>query len=141
MSVRAVIDTNVLIAGKRSQAQRSPNREIQNRWRAAEFLWLYSRDTVGEYAMKLLELGFPRDEIRSFLSRLIIAGEAIEIVVFHEKHYPTDPDDIAFFLCAINGNASHLVTYDSDYNPVRGRFDFRVCEPVEFLRDLRTELN
>jgi hypothetical protein len=27
-------------------------------------------------------------------------------------HYPADADDIAFLLCAWNGLASHLVSYD-----------------------------
>ena len=138
MIARAVIDTNVLIAGFRTSSPDSPNKEIQARWSTDEFVWLFSRDTIAEYAQKLIEQGIPRNEVRSFLARLILAGESVDIVVFHEKFYPSDPDDVAFFLCAVNGNASHLVTYDSDYEPVRGKYDFVVCEPVEFLQYLRS---
>ena len=45
---RAVLDTNVVVAAERSSATASPNREIMVRWRAGEFMWLYSSDTILE---------------------------------------------------------------------------------------------
>ena len=48
-----------------------------------------------------------------------------------------DADDIVILLCAINGNATHLVTYDAGFEPFGGEFGFAVCEPLEFLRELR----
>lgn len=140
MTIRAVIDTNVVIAGFHGGGSQSPNREIRDRWRNGEFEWLYSRDTLGEYAKKLLERDLKRTEIQSFLARLILAGEEVRISFFHESVYPGDPDDIAFLLCATNGSATHLVTYDSDFEPVRGRFDFQVCAPISFLADLRSTI-
>jgi predicted nucleic acid-binding protein len=32
---------------------------------------------------------------------------------FHFRHYPIDENDIAFLLCAMNGHATHLISYDS----------------------------
>ena len=52
---RVVLDTNVVLASERSGAATSPNREILGRWRAGEFLWLYSRDTVLEYSKDLTQ--------------------------------------------------------------------------------------
>jgi uncharacterized protein len=136
MSVRAVIDTNVVIAGHRTSSTKSPNAELLARWQTNGFLWLHSRDTLREYAAKLMELGVPQDEIKSFLARLILAGESVYIAVFHERNYPADPDDIAFILCAVNGAATHLVTYDSHLTTLAGRFEFRICSPRDFLSDL-----
>ena len=39
-------------------------------------------------------------------------AECVEIRFFHFRHYPVDADDTIFLLCAINGAASHLVSYD-----------------------------
>jgi len=98
---------------------------------------LFSRDTLSEYAAKLSQLGIERDKARSFLARMILAGEAVQITFFHVSVYPDDSDDIAFLLCATNGMATHLVTYDSHYDRIRGHFDFQVCLPIEFLKELR----
>ena len=38
--LRAVLDTNVVLAAKRSVHPQSPNAEIITRWMAGEFIWL-----------------------------------------------------------------------------------------------------
>jgi predicted nucleic acid-binding protein len=45
---RAVLDSNVLVAARRSAYPRSPNRELIDRWQANEFTLLFSRDTLHE---------------------------------------------------------------------------------------------
>ena len=47
---RAVLDSNVLIAAHRSTHSQSHNRELIERWRAHEFTFLFSRDTLLKYA-------------------------------------------------------------------------------------------
>jgi predicted nucleic acid-binding protein len=94
---------------------------------------LHSRDILSEYAEKLLELGIPPERIQPFLARLIVAGENVFIAFFHERFYP---DDIAFALCATNGNASHLVTYDVQLTALEGIFEFRLLGPRKFLEEL-----
>jgi predicted nucleic acid-binding protein len=41
--------------------------------------------------------------------------------------------------CAINGTASHLVTYDEDLLSLRSAYlsEFSICRPIDFLADLR----
>jgi predicted nucleic acid-binding protein len=65
-------------------------------------------------------------------------AECIEIRFFHFRHYPVDADDTIFLLCAINGAASHLVSYDRHLLEV-GIFyeEFITCKPTEFLKVLR----
>ena len=136
---RAVLDSNVLIAAHRSTHSQSPNRELIERWQANEFTLLFSRDTLHEYAEKLLALGMEPTEVVHFIALVSVLGEAVEIEFFHLPHYPTDPDDIAFLLCAWNGPASHLVSYDHHLLDLSSAYEshFRICLPVELLTALR----
>jgi predicted nucleic acid-binding protein len=134
---RAVLDTNVIFAAHRSHGTASPNREILERWKAAEFTLLYSEDMLLEYVEKLLLLGIAEAKIRQFIGSLAGLGERVRIDFFHLRRYPADKDDIAFLLCAINGRATHLVTYDSGYAPIAPDCAFAVCPPLDFLVALR----
>ena len=136
---RAVLDSNVLIAAHRSENLHSPNRELMERWQADEFTMLFSRDTLHEYAEKLLELSVDRADAVAFIALISALGEAVEIEFFHLPHYPTDADDIAFLLCAWNGLATHLVSYDRDLLDLGAFYEshFKICRPVELLGSLR----
>lgn len=140
--LRVVLDTNVVLAAKRSVHPRSPNAEIIERWEAGEFIWLVSDDVVTEYAEKLLEKGIDAHKVELFVADLLEYGEEVTIEFFHFQHYPVDADDVAFLLAAINGVATHLITYDEHLKDV-GVFypEFTTCEPVAFLSDLRAWLN
>ncbi len=72
------------------------------------------------------------------MALLQVGGAAVEIEFFHLRHYPSDPDDTAFLLAALNGGASHLTTYDQHLEDV-GVFypEFVTCAPIEFLGYLR----
>ena len=136
--LRAVLDTNVVLAAKRSSHPESPNAEIIARWMSGEFVWLISDDVLNEYADKLLAKGIDPIKVESFVADLLEFGEEITIRFFHFRHYPINADDIAFLLAALNGAATHLVSYDKHLQDV-GLFypEFSTCEPVEFLSDLR----
>ncbi len=136
--LRAVLDTNVVLAAKRSVHPQSPNAEIITRWMAGEFVWLVSDDVVTEYAHKLLEKGIDPLKVEQFVADLLQYGEEVPIRFFHFQHYPVDMDDVAFLLVAINGSSTHLITYDEHLKDV-GVFypEFLTCEPVVFLSDLR----
>jgi len=98
MEIKAVLDTNVVLAAEGSSNSNSPNREIIRRWLAAE------------------------------------------IRFFHLRHYPADPDDVLYLLCAINGEATHLVSYDPHLLELSSFYDdFVICPPLEFLKALREE--
>ncbi|CAN2039331.1 PIN domain-containing protein [Candidatus Magnetomoraceae bacterium gMMP-15] len=55
--------------------------------------------------------------------------------------YPSDPDDIAFLLCAENGNATHIVSYDPHLKEIDRFYTFRVCGTLKFLFELRKEIS
>ena len=139
-NLRAVLDTNVILAAHRTQQAASPNAEILSRWRRREFGFLYSLDTLAEYAEKLLEHGMDAAVIEEFIRLLARHGEEVSIVFFHFRQYPVDPDDVMFLLCAINGRASHLVSYDDHLLSLRPFYsdELTICQPLEFLTDCRT---
>ncbi len=136
--LRAVLDSNVLLAAKLSENPQSPNAEIIARWMGGELDWLISDDLLTEYAEKLLEKGVDAMKVEIFLADLLEFGVEVFIRFFHFQHYPVDADDVAFLLVALNGAATHLVTYDEHLKDV-GVFypEFITCEPVEFLFELR----
>lgn len=137
--LRSVLDTNVILAAHRAIAPASPNAEILDRWRRREFLFLYSTDTLSEYAEQLLKHGISADEIEEFIRLLARHGEEVLIVFFHFRHYPVDPDDVMFLLCAINGVASHLVSYDDHLLSLAEFYaaELTICKPVGFLNECR----
>jgi putative PIN family toxin of toxin-antitoxin system len=109
--LRAVLDTNVLLAARLSAHSDSPTAEILDRWQRGEFIVLHSLDTLAEYAEKLLGHGIPASEVKAFIRLLALHGETVHIAFFHFRHYPVDPKDVMFLLCAMNGRATHLVSY------------------------------
>jgi uncharacterized protein len=137
MSVRAVLDTNVIIAAHNALQPGSPNAEIVDRWEAGQFTLLHTPDVLHEYAEKLIATGVPAAVTTRFLARVIQAGEPVRIEFFHLRHYPVDADDIAFLLCALNGDATHLVTYDPHLHDLRPHYPLTICEPLPFLAGLR----
>lgn len=137
--LRVVLDSNVVLAADGAANPLSPNKEIINRWSVGEFIWLVTADIAAEYAEKLLDKGNAPSEVEAFISGLFLLAESVEIRFFHFRHYPVDSDDTMFLLCAINGAASHLVSYDRHLLDV-GIFyeEFVTCRPTEFLKALRS---
>ncbi len=134
--LRAVPDTNVLLASEMSSSPASPNREFFRRWRSHEFIVLYSDDTLLEYIKKLRDKRTSEDSIRRFVGALLTVGFETTIRFYHLPKYPVDADDIAFLLCAENGDATHLITYDSHLAAVDDWYSFRICRTPVFLEDL-----
>jgi len=135
-SLRAVPDTNVIIAAENGSPT-SPNKEFFIRWQNEEFALLFSSDTLREYIKKLTERHVPREKIKQLIGAIKIMGKHISIQFFHFAHYPPDPDDIAFVLCADNGYATHLISYDMHLLVLQGFYSFKICKTVEFLAELR----
>ncbi len=76
--------------------------------------------------------------IVKFISYFIRSGEEVKIKFYHYEFYPEDAKDICYVLCALNGNGSHIITYDShlldlkeDY---RDKFGIEVVNAINFLK-------
>jgi predicted nucleic acid-binding protein len=130
----------VVVAAEKSPHQKSPNKEYLRRWLADEFELLFSDDTLHEYIEKMEEKQVSETAIHQLIGAILELGKPVEIEFFHFPVYPVDVDDIAFFLCAHNGAATHLISYDSDLTDLNDVCPFFICEPVAFLEELRTIL-
>lgn len=86
----------------------------------------------------MLEKGNPPADVEAFITGLLLLAYPVKIHFFHFRHYPVDSDDTIYLLCAINGEASHIVSYDRHLLDM-GIFydDFVTCKPTEFLTALR----
>jgi len=137
--LRAGLDTNVLLAAARSPHKTSPTAGILDRRQRREFTLQVSLDTLSEYAEKLLSHGIPSPDVEAFITSLAVHAELMSMAFFHFCHYPVDPDDVMFLLCATNGQASHLVSYDTHLGALRCFYEkeLKICEPLEFLADCR----
>lgn len=137
LALRIVPDTNIFIAAQKSISPTSPNKEFFERWYQAEFELLFSDDTLHEYVEKLAELGIAEQTIKKLVQAILALGVEIEIVTFHLHYYPEDPDDITFILCAVNGDATHIISHDRHLLQLDHRYPFTICRPPAFLDELR----
>lgn len=137
--MRVVLDTNVVLAAQKSSHPLSPNLEILERWRKREFALLFTEDILLEYIEKLLAHGIQHSDIVELVGSIRQMGELVSVVFFHLHSLPKDPDDIAFLLCAANGGATHLVSYDHHFTDLTGFYaqEFEICSPLTFLAKCR----
>ena len=85
-------------------------------------------------------MGVHEAKVQRFTEELLRLAEPVSIRSFHFRHYPVDPDDIAFLLAAVNGLATHLVTRDRHLRDIAHFYqEFTTCSALEFLDELRSE--
>jgi len=133
---KTVLDTNIIISACLG-GKDSPNVEIINKWKCNEFCLLVSEDIIYEYIEKLKFKNASNEYIVDFLRNVYKSGVFVEIEFYHLHDYPKDQDDIAFVLCAENGGADYLVSYDDDLLVLNGLYVFKICRPLDFLFEFR----
>lgn len=140
--LRAVLDTNVVVAALLSKNSASPTLEIISRWRSEEFDLLYSQHIREEYVEKLLDRRVDIAKAAAFLSNLATQGilvslEPADIL----RRVPADSDDDAVLACAIVGRATHLVTYDPHLQALGRRYQgVHIVDGLRFLYALRGDV-
>jgi predicted nucleic acid-binding protein len=108
---RAVVDTNVVVAGisgfrKQYVPGRIPSADLLHRWAVEEhFVWLYSEDVLAEYKEVLKRLRVRSAAIGTFINIIRELGEPVEIR--YSDEISPDPKDDAFCLCAEGGTGGH----------------------------------
>lgn len=111
--LRAVFDTNVIIAALKSKNPGSPTIELLQRWQAGEFALIYCDDLLAEYLEKFTTRNISLELRTAFLENLLALGE--NIALSPDQIHPVilaDPDDNVVIACALVGQATHLVSYD-----------------------------
>ena len=135
---RVVLDTNVFISSLKG-SRSSPSLEIIMLWKERQLLLLYSTDMLSEYVEKLSEHGMAKEKIIEFVHDVYGLGENINIQYYHLEKYPNDQDDVAFILCAENGGADYVVSYDNHLLVLNGEYHFKICPPLDFLFEYRAK--
>jgi predicted nucleic acid-binding protein len=141
--LRAVFDTNVIIAALKSKNPRSPTRELLTRWKNREFDLLYAADLRVEYAEKLAARQVEQNEAAVFLDRLARQGHLVPLTKDDVvSRVPADPDDDIVLACAVVGQATHLVTYDPHIHAL-GEVYQGVCilDGLHFLYAVRGDVS
>lgn len=134
---RVVLDTNQIIgAGSKwldplSKVSSNKAREIIKEV-AREHVGLYSSKIMAEYLEKLIDRGHPTKRIERYLGLLFGAFELVKVKTKTCSPSPSDPDDVIFLLCALDGKADLLVSNDGHLLGLKGGYsDFSIVNPIE----------
>ena len=129
---RAVVDTNVVVAGIsgfRDQYVEGliPSADLLYRWANEEhFVWLYSEDILAEYKEVLKRLHVRSAAIGTLINFIREQGESVEIR--SSAKISPDPKDDAFCICAEEGNADFIFTLNPRDFP-QSRLKAKVIQP------------
>ena len=138
-SIRAVFDSNVYVAAYLSKNLRSPNKELFQRWRAKEFVLLFSQAILEEVIEKFEQRGV--DQALTVELAAFLLADAEYVVTSDDEHLALivdDPDDDLFMACAIAGQADYVVTYDPHFDCLGGEFrGIRILDGLHFLYVVR----
>lgn len=137
--LRAVFDTNVIIAALKSKNPNSPVLELISRWYSGEFMLVLSKELLSEYREKMLTKKIAPDKARAFLYELHRRAEFVALPESKlEQIVNDDPDDDIVIGTALAGGATHLVTYDKHLldlgSPFRG---IEIVKGLPFLYAVR----
>src|SRR2546423_12601504 len=139
--MRAVMDTNVLIAGLRSQ--RGASHELLQLLRSARWTLVLSNTVLGEYHevvhREAQTLGLSHADADTYLDVLCALAEQCTLMTAWQPA-ASDPDDEAFVQLAREAKVEYLVTHN--VNDVVGarRFGVKVVRPAEFLSAVRKNI-
>ena len=129
-----VIDTNVLVAGLRSQLGAS--NALLVRLALGHFRPVISTALCLEYSAVLLRPGllpsYSTQQIDAFLDAFCsLARESY--IYFTWRPFLPDPKDDLIFECALAAGASHIITYNRDDFAGVDRFGVSTVTPKDFL--------
>jgi putative PIN family toxin of toxin-antitoxin system len=142
MSLRAVQDTNVLVSGLLAEV--GAPRVVLDAWLDDQFVLVTSLYLLDELTHVL---SYPRiaQRIRlgnSEMEALLAALLARAHVVAGQLHLPgttRDPKDDAVVACAIEGEASYIVSGDEDLLVLGTYAGVEIVSPARFVRILRRD--
>jgi putative PIN family toxin of toxin-antitoxin system len=135
--VRIVLDTDVMVAGLRSDAGASRQLLISALNRRFEFLLSVPLMLAYEAVLKrpehLAAAGATRDDIDVILDALASRGLVV-IPDFSWRPMLSDPQDEMVLETAVNGQADVIVTFNlTHFRHVARRFGFRAVRPSQAM--------
>ncbi len=136
--MRAVLDTNVALAGLRSR--RGASFELLRLLGARQWSLVLSNTVLTEYQEVLhreqAALPYSHEEIERFLDGLCQRAERHRLSA---RWWPvlTDPDDEALVHLAVESRVGYIVTHNLSHLRPAETLGVRVLAPGEFLNELR----
>ena len=139
--LRAVFDTNIIVAALLSRNTNSPLVELLSRWRRNEFVLLYCDDLLAEYREKLIAKRINPAATLAFLRDFTVSPVPVELNPADVLPYvPNDRDDDIVVACALVGGATHLVTYDPHIQSLGDNFHgMRILDGLHFFYVVRRD--
>ena len=135
--MRAVLDTNVLVAGLRSR--RGASFALLKAVRDGSLIPIISPAVILEYEDVLMRPGmtgsFPRDQVGPLLDWICSVAEHQQ-VFFLWRPTLKDPADEMFLEVGVAAKADALITHNSTDFEAAERFDLRVLTSQEALREI-----
>ena len=136
--LRAVMDTNVLVAGLRSSTGAS--HELLRQLRLGRWTLVLGNTVASEYHEILhrqaAEMGLTHTEVDEFLDVLCALAEQRTLATAWEPA-AGDPDDESIIQLAREASVSYLVTHNVRDVTDAARFGVSVMRPAEFLKLVR----
>ena len=136
--MRAVMDTNVLVAGLRSQ--RGAAHELLRLLKRRKWTLVLSNTVLTEYQevphREQSALPYNHEEIERLLDELCLHAERREL---RSRWWPVlqDADDEAMVHLAVESRTECLVTHNARHLRPALKLGVSVVTPAEFLRELR----
>jgi putative PIN family toxin of toxin-antitoxin system len=138
--IRAVLDTNVLIAAFRSR--RGGSFEVFRRLRRREWTAVVSNHLLFEYEEVLKRnapaLGLSLHDIDELLNAVCAGAEEWPLKHGWEPVL-SDPDDEPLVQLAHESGAMHLISHNIRHLRAAGELGIQILKPGEFLRRLTPE--
>ena len=140
--LRAVLDTNVFISGIKSQTT-APG-QILNAWMHKRLILVISPQLLSEIHEVLMRpaildlLKKTPTEVNDFMKLLMYKTYVTEGKVELEELF-IDPDDNIVLACAVEGQATYLVTGNKKHFPFETYRGVKIIKPREFIKLLREE--
>lgn len=136
---RAVFDTNLYIAAHKSRNPNSPTVELFKRWANNEFDLIYCGLLIEEIKEKFLEKVITAETTVRLIGDLKTRGIEVNVTPYDiEPIIMADADDDFIIACAVLGNATHIVTYDTHFDCLGGQYHgIKILDGLHFLREVR----
>ncbi len=137
--IRAVLDTNILLAALRSR--NGASFEIIRRYRMGEFALVMANTVLMEYEEILKREGpafaLLAETVDRFLNALCAGAEQIRTSGFWKPSLP-DPDDEPLAQLALEAKVGYLVTHNLRHFPLDRFTGIQIVSPKEFLQLLQS---
>lgn len=138
---RVVLDTNQMVSGL--LMRRGAQAELLDAWRDRRFLLITSPFILREVEEVLSQPLFRQkyylqeNQIERFLS--LLRMDSLQVPGIVRVQVCRDPEDDAILGCAVEGEASYVVTGDKDLLVLKKYRDIRIITARHYIERLRLE--